>query len=120
MGKHFTDLTAIDVPFGELDQVTQWVLRGAWAAGERLEWLGPVFGEWLPIPAPGWHYLSVYRLAPTPVEETITHDMQISAHGNNQPPSVSTCDQTGSGWINGTLTLKTVDGKAVSATWVAK
>mgnify|MGYP000536617722 CR=1 FL=1 len=107
------------IPFGRMSEIAQWALKGAYESGENVQFWSASEHAWFAVAGrPIWGQ-SAYRLHPKPVEATETHKMQISAHGQSISPSVSTCGQTGGDWVNGTLTLKTIDGRAVSATWEA-
>lgn len=116
-GKHFEDLTKIDCPFALLDDDTQKRLRSYKGAFEHFGigglWVGPKNN------GPGWYPHQTYRAKPVPVTETTVHDMQISSHGKSIDPTISTGGQKGRGWVNGKLTVQTIDGAAVSATWEA-
>lgn len=58
------DLTKIDVPFGELDERTQWMLRGAFNAGRVIEvYEGDVSG-YRTVMNPMWLTRWTYRLKP--------------------------------------------------------
>ena len=114
-GAHFDDLTKINVPFGLLDDDTKARLK----AEKGYFQVYDNFVGWKGIYRPTWAWGCVYRIKPMPVEETQVHDMQMATYGHNIIACVSTSGQIGSNWINGKLTINTVDGKPVSATWVA-
>lgn len=62
-----TDLTKIRCPFSELNQVTQWALKGAAADGRTIEAKSPYF-NWCEDESPSWLPGVTYRLKPTPRE----------------------------------------------------
>jgi len=69
-GKHFDDLTAIDVPFGELDDETAAALFLAWRNGGTIEiWYGDHGNVRLyhSFDFPMWEFNSRLRLRPEPL-----------------------------------------------------
>ena len=117
------DLSKVDVRLGELEQITQWAIRGAHASGYPIEQSDPDFGtspHWGECKRPAWSNCMMYRLKPKPVRETHAFKQWCVSYGGNLGPSLnaSIVDvdviQT-----EGTTTIETLDGKAVRIVWEA-
>ena len=111
---HFDDLTKINVPFGLLDSDTQGRLQASDGPFQRYG-----NGDWNAAPDPSWSDHAAYRIAPAPVVSAQTCEVQVALFGRGIDPLFSTRGQTGDGWTNGEMFIKSVDGKPVSATWEA-
>jgi hypothetical protein len=87
--RHFTDLTAIDCPFGELDDDTQARLK-AWLHGVKWSDYGEQFFD--TDREPRWFEGLVYRAQPAPFKEVGTL-AEIGAQ-------VGDVVESGSGWVH--------------------
>ena len=110
------DLTKIRKPFAELDQVTQWALKGAHADGETIQTSEPSEPErgWCTISHCNWNESRCYRLKPTPV--IVRFPMGVSAYAGT-PPLISEGHAKTPGWQHGITTVELTDGKATRITW---
>lgn len=110
-----TDLTKIEIPFGELDQIVQWALIGAFNHGQELQQRCHV-SDFYDIKSPSFSATMIYRLKPKPI--TKTWRMGVSAF-EHLKPIVSQDHLIGEGWVAGDMTVEMVGGKAVRLTWEA-
>lgn len=113
-----TDLTKIDRPFEELDDLTRWALKGAHAEGETIENRGTVT-RWRVTPEPFWTPGGFYRIKPKRVREAHIHEMQAFFCSGEHPPMLSAGHKHDEGWTRGTAVTSTVDGKPTRIVWEA-
>lgn len=102
------DLTKIDKPFGELDQVTQWALRGANADGCQIQIFSNVASTWEDR-CPHWGECARYRLKPKPEVVERTYRMGLSAYQHSEP-ILSWGNKDNPDWIPAKVTVEWTDG----------
>lgn len=108
------DLTKVDKPFGELDQVTQWALMGAAVSGKQIEYQTDSGGNWEDVHAT-WEGDEVYRLKSEPVVHSASWPMGASAF-EHFAPMLSDNQAT---WAQGTATVTMIDGEPTRIVWEA-
>lgn len=112
-----TDLMKIDTTFGELDQVTQWALRGAHASGFPIEQKCDA-SDWYRAQRPSWSRGMKYRLKPKPIKKSVTFKMGVAAFQDSYP-LISNGHYETEGWHKGVTTVHFEDENPVRIEWVA-
>lgn len=111
-----TDLTKIDKPFGELDQNTQWALKGAYLDGRAFEFKSPLSSKWVCTSTPIWGDMHIYRLKTEPLKYSATFKMGVAAYPHSAP-IISEGHAETEGWHKGTTTVEFEGDDPVRIVW---
>jgi hypothetical protein len=110
-----SDLTEIDAAFGDLPIEQQYMLRGAFAAGEAIE--THQRGDWRMTDNPTWDKNCKYRKQPTDREITKSFRMDVEAFENRKPDFAPTSSSRRK--RSGMTTVEMTGGYPTRITWVA-